>query len=63
MLLNVHQHLVLIYNTIIGSIAGGEKAFIQTQEGAEDDANFGKEDLQSINFTAKDIVIGIAASG
>lgn len=51
------------YNTIIGLIAGGEKAFIQAQEGAEDDANFGKEDLQSINLTAKDIVIGIAASG
>ncbi|APC91016.1 MULTISPECIES: N-acetylmuramic acid 6-phosphate etherase [Francisella] len=51
------------YNTVIGLIAGGEKAFIQAQEGAEDDANFGKEDLQSINLTAKDIVIGIAASG
>ena len=51
------------YNTVIGLIAGGEKAFIQAQEGAEDDANFGKEDLQSINLTAKDILIGIAASG
>ncbi|MDE4951196.1 SIS domain-containing protein, partial [Francisella tularensis] len=40
-----------------------EKAFIQAQKGAEDDANFGKEDLHSINLTAKDIVIGIAASG
>ncbi|MEY8714551.1 N-acetylmuramic acid 6-phosphate etherase [Francisella philomiragia] len=51
------------YNTIIGLIAGGEKAFIQAQEGAEDNPNFGKEDLLKINLTAKDVVIGIAASG
>lgn len=51
------------YNMVIGLIAGGKKAFIQAQEEAEDNVNFGKEDLQSINLTAKDIVIGIAASG
>ncbi|GMN89290.1 N-acetylmuramic acid 6-phosphate etherase [Francisella sciaenopsi] len=51
------------YNTIIGLIAGGEKAFIQAQEGAEDNPNFGKADLLRINLTAKDVVIGIAASG
>ncbi|MBK2028737.1 N-acetylmuramic acid 6-phosphate etherase [Francisella noatunensis] len=51
------------YNTIIGLIAGGEKAFIQAQEGAEDNPNFGKADLLRINLTDKDVVIGIAASG
>ncbi|AFJ43213.1 N-acetylmuramic acid 6-phosphate etherase [Francisella orientalis] len=51
------------YNTIIGLIAGGEKAFIQAQEGAEDNPDFGKADLLKINLTAKDVVIGIAASG
>ncbi|GAB4221787.1 MAG: N-acetylmuramic acid 6-phosphate etherase [Francisella sp.] len=51
------------YNTVIGLIAGGEKAFIKAQEGAEDNPIFGKEDLQSINLTDKDVVIGIAASG
>lgn len=51
------------YNTIIGLIAGGEKAFIQAQEGAEDNPDFGQEDLLKINLTAKDVVIGIAASG
>lgn len=51
------------YNTIIGLIAGGEKAFIQAQEGAEDNPDFGKEDLLKINLTAKDVVIGISASG
>lgn len=51
------------YNTVVGLIAGGEKAFIQAQEGAEDDPNFGKSDLEQINLTSKDIVVGIAASG
>ncbi|MEY8673021.1 N-acetylmuramic acid 6-phosphate etherase [Francisella philomiragia] len=51
------------YNTIIGLIAGGEKAFIQAQEGAEDNPDFGKADLLRINLTDKDVVIGIAASG
>ena len=51
------------YNTVVGLIAGGEKAFIEAQEGAEDDPKFGKEDLKQIGLTNKDIVIGIAASG
>ncbi|WP_041263649.1 N-acetylmuramic acid 6-phosphate etherase [Francisella salina] len=51
------------YNTIIGLIAGGEKAFIQAQEGAEDNPDFGKADLLKIDLTVKDVVIGIAASG
>ncbi|BCD89954.1 N-acetylmuramic acid 6-phosphate etherase [Francisella halioticida] len=51
------------YNTIVGLIAGGEKAFIQAQEGAEDDPSFGEKNLKQINLTTKDIVIGIAASG
>ncbi|QEO57503.1 N-acetylmuramic acid 6-phosphate etherase [Francisella marina] len=51
------------YNTIIGLIAGGEKAFIQAQEGAEDNPDFGKADLLKIDLTDKDVVVGIAASG
>ncbi|MED7820071.1 MULTISPECIES: N-acetylmuramic acid 6-phosphate etherase [unclassified Francisella] len=51
------------YNTVVGLIAGGEKAFIQAQEGAEDNPSFGEKDLKQIDLTAKDIVIGIAASG
>ncbi|AIT09937.1 N-acetylmuramic acid-6-phosphate etherase [Candidatus Francisella endociliophora] len=51
------------YNTVVGLIAGGEKAFIEAQEGAEDDPNFGENDLKKINLTSKDIVVGIAASG
>ncbi|MEY8702239.1 N-acetylmuramic acid 6-phosphate etherase [Francisella philomiragia] len=51
------------YNTVVGLIAGGEKAFIQAQEGAEDNPDFGKADLLKIDLTDKDVVIGIAASG
>lgn len=51
------------YNTVVGLIAGGEKAFVKAKEGAEDDENLGKKDLESINLTEKDTVIGIAASG
>ncbi len=51
------------YNTVVGLIAGGEKAFIQAVEGAEDNPLLAHEDLKSIDLTDKDIVIGIAASG
>ncbi|MED7788215.1 N-acetylmuramic acid 6-phosphate etherase [Francisella sp. 19X1-34] len=51
------------YNTVVGLIAGGEKAFIEAQEGAEDDPEFGQKDLKQIGLTNKDVVIGIAASG
>lgn len=48
---------------VIGLIAGGEKAFVKAQEGAEDDPNLAKKDLLNLNLCDKDIVIGIAASG
>ncbi|EUJ29522.1 N-acetylmuramic acid 6-phosphate etherase [Listeria cornellensis] len=48
---------------VVGLIAGGEKAFLQAVEGAEDLAVLGKEDLQGIALTADDYVLGIAASG
>ncbi|MBA3927430.1 N-acetylmuramic acid 6-phosphate etherase [Listeria sp. FSL L7-1582] len=48
---------------VVGLIAGGEKAFLQAVEGAEDSVAFGKEDLESIALTANDYVLGIAASG
>ena len=48
---------------IIGLIAGGEKAFIQAVEGAEDSRDLGKEDLQKYHLKKDDLVIGIAASG
>lgn len=48
---------------VIGLIAGGDQAFIKAVEGAEDDRELGKSDLQEIQFTARDILVGTAASG
>ena len=49
--------------TVIGLIAGGETAMIHAVEGAEDSLTLGPTDLQNLNLSAKDTVIGIAASG
>lgn len=51
------------YEIVTGLIAGGENAFIKAAEGAEDKTSEGKADLEKINLTKKDVVIGIAASG
>ncbi len=48
---------------VVGLIAGGDNAFIKAVEGAEDSTVSGEEDLNAINLTSKDMVIGIAASG
>ncbi|MBS2969169.1 N-acetylmuramic acid 6-phosphate etherase [Metabacillus sp. KIGAM252] len=44
-------------------MAGGEGAFLKAVEGAEDSPEEGRKDLISLNLTAADTVIGIAASG
>ncbi|MDN3379266.1 MULTISPECIES: N-acetylmuramic acid 6-phosphate etherase [unclassified Pseudoalteromonas] len=48
---------------VMGIIAGGETAFKKAVEGAEDSLTLGVEDLKAINLQAKDVVVGIAASG
>ena len=48
---------------VVGLIAGGEKAFVKAVEGAEDSRELGRSDLVNIHLEARDIVIGIAASG
>jgi N-acetylmuramic acid 6-phosphate etherase len=50
-------------NVVIGIIAGGETALINAVEGAEDDIGAAQRDLANIQFTQKDMLIGIAASG
>lgn len=50
-------------NTVVGLIAGGDKAFVKAAEGIEDDAAAGAHDLQAHNLRSCDIVVGIAASG
>ncbi len=46
-----------------GIIAGGEKCMFKASENAEDNIEAGVEDLKSRSFCAKDILIGISASG
>lgn len=48
---------------VVGLIAGGERALRHPIEGAEDNREQGKVDLQQIHFTSKDVLVGIAASG
>ena len=50
-------------DTVVGLIAGGERAFIKAVEGAEDSAELGRQDLVNIGLTSRDLVVGIAASG
>lgn len=46
-----------------GLIAGGWNAMMHAVEGAEDNSELGATDLQAIQLTDRDVVIGIAASG
>jgi N-acetylmuramic acid 6-phosphate etherase len=48
---------------VVGVIAGGYGALVKSAEGAEDDVNAGMAAMDTQRVTAKDIVIGIAASG
>ena len=48
---------------VVGLIAGGEKAIMEAVEGAEDNKDLGKQDLQMHNFSKGDVLVGIAASG
>lgn len=46
-----------------GLIAGGSEALVRSIENAEDDHQSGREALQAIQFCAKDVLVGITASG
>jgi N-acetylmuramic acid 6-phosphate etherase len=48
---------------VVGLIAGGEKAFVEAVEGAEDSETLCEEELKGAHLKAEDIVIGLAASG
>lgn len=47
---------------IRGIIAGGYKALVEAQEGAEDKKEDGARDLMALDFTEKDVACGISAS-
>ena len=48
---------------VIGLIAGGPSAFLKAVEGAEDNPDLGRQDLMDHDFSEKDALVGIAASG
>jgi N-acetylmuramic acid 6-phosphate etherase len=48
---------------VVGLIAGGDGALRRAVEGAEDSAELAVEDLRRLRVSAKDAVVGIAASG
>lgn len=50
-------------DVVVGLIAGGEQAFIKAVEGAEDSRELGAGDLERIELTEHDVVVGLAASG
>lgn len=51
------------FGLVIGLIAGGDGAIRKAVEFAEDDSSQGWKDLQLFDINAKDVVVGIAASG
>jgi N-acetylmuramic acid 6-phosphate etherase len=48
---------------VTGLVAGGSEALVNAVEGAEDDEAQGAEDVRALGVGAKDVVLGIAASG
>lgn len=50
-------------NMVVGMIAGGDVALRYPVEGAEDSPELGRRDLEERALCAKDVVVGIAASG
>ncbi len=48
---------------VVGLIAGGYTALTRAVEGAEDHPEYAVADLQAINFSRGDVLVGIATSG
>ena len=48
---------------VVGILAGGASAMYKAVEGAEDNRALAIEDLKAVNFSNKDVLVGIAASG
>lgn len=48
---------------VVALVAGGEAATTRAVENAEDDREVAKRDLESLSLSAKDVIIGLAASG
>jgi len=48
---------------VVGVVAGGPAALVSAAEGAEDDADAGRRDVEALGLGEADSVVGIAASG
>lgn len=48
---------------VVGLIAGGHKAILSAVENVEDNKAQGAADLQTIQFSDRDVLVGLAASG
>mgnify|MGYP001028651251 CR=1 FL=1 len=48
---------------VVGLIAGGDRALRSSVEGAEDDEEQGAADARALGLAARDVLVGIAASG
>ncbi|OLQ90979.1 N-acetylmuramic acid 6-phosphate etherase [Vibrio panuliri] len=48
---------------VVGVIAGGHTAIFKAVENAEDSPQLAVTDLEQVNFSHKDVLVGIAASG
>ena len=48
---------------VVGLIAGGPPALVRSVEGAEDDPAAGEAALADLGVTARDVIVGVAASG
>jgi N-acetylmuramic acid 6-phosphate etherase len=51
------------FDTVVGIIAGGDKAIRKAVENAEDDVDQAWVDLQEYQINSKDSLVGLAASG
>ncbi|WP_075181525.1 N-acetylmuramic acid 6-phosphate etherase [Pantoea sp. 1.19] len=51
------------HGVVVGLIAGGPGALLTAVEGAEDDPALGEADLRDLALSARDLVVGLAASG
>ncbi|WP_333891502.1 N-acetylmuramic acid 6-phosphate etherase, partial [Atlantibacter subterraneus] len=45
---------------VVGIIAGGHKAILSAVENVEDNREQGAADLKALNFSAKDVLVGLA---
>lgn len=48
---------------VVALIAGGDRALRRAVEGAEDDVEAAKRDLEAIGFSGRDLLLGLSASG